>query len=239
MHQLRRHSLAITLLLLLVFLGAIPAQALVQPRIFAWRLRLKKFLSPEVYAQTLEIASSLPASTSPEEFERLGQELSGKYHPATLSTAIAIHTLLRHDSQLNVADKRWYQCKVAIGCCEKYLERLEKQLHESRIDSDAAFWGVTYEPLPEALNDDYWLELVQLPSFDCYTSRQRLQDYAQNVREQMERLKTLKEQLLQDYRDLDATGKDMRCYTLEQCDNLNPETCCPYIGEKPSVTIIP
>lgn len=247
---------------LLLGLTTLPSLALVQPRVYQWRMRLKKSFTPEVYAQTLALGNALTPEVTPEELDSLAQTLAnaykGTYHPATLRTALAIHVLLRHDAECNAAKKRWKQCKTAIGLCEKYLDRLEETIEQTDSSSRSyrghsqlqgtattarptppSINAAQYEPLPEKLDDEYWHQRVQLPRFEQSTERSILLSYRDSARRQLEKLEILKEELDQEYHLIDELGKPLRFYTLEQCDRLDPQTNRPYIDGKPAVNVVP
>lgn len=219
-------------------LSSQPVQAIVQPRVYDWQMRLTKAIPLSTREQAAEKALELGSGASAEQIQLAAAEIPSAFSRPALELFLAIKVLLAQDRALQTQERHLLQIKQAIGVCQKYLRRLDRHKPGS-VPAQSVPSADRTEILPASLSTPEWQLRLRLPSFDAYTASAELKHYRRIAAELQAELEAERDNLQQELELANSSTHELRRYVLQLCDSLDPSTCKPYAGQRPTILVLP
>ena len=151
---------------------------------------------------------------------------------------LGIKVLLRQDREQQTQEKKLRQTRQAAKVCQGYLDRLNKHKAGSKPKQPVPS-REHCELLPESLSTPEWQLRLRLLSFDEYTTSQQLSSSRNSAAALLQELEAEAETLQAGLERDRSRLHELRRYVLQLCDSMDPLTCRPYVGQRPTVLVIP
>ena len=215
-----------------------PAQAAVQPRVYEWQKRLSKAIPAVLQEAAAAKASEIGLRGTPEQIKQAAAELPCTLPRPALELFLGIKVLLLQDRAQQTKEKQLQQTRKAMETCDDYLYRLNK--HKAGTTPRQPVPARDHaELLPESLSTPEWQLRLRLPSFDEFTTPKQMDTNRKNISALRQELEAEEEALQAALEQCRAQSHELRRYVLQLCDTMDPLTCQPYAGQRPTVLVIP